>query len=177
MPLGNVQDTRSSYEFRPLRKTVYHPQRSSTPAASREPGRPIVLLVLASDGHSPLLDGLAALGIEIARAANCSQARRMLAASGDVRAVVTDLKLPDGNWRAVLDAIAANCVNTEMVVLAPSDARSGNAKLRRHLRESGVYDLLAGPFRHGEVGRVVGGAVLTGYRRHMALSRCKTQAA
>src|SRR5712692_6906722 len=126
MPLANVQETGSSYEFRPLCKTVYHPQRGSTQAASREPARPIVLLVLASDGHSPLLDGLAALGIEIARASDCHQARRMLAASRDVRAVVTELTLPDGNWRAVLDAIAANCVNTEMVVLAPS----GSGKLR-----------------------------------------------
>ncbi len=127
---------------------------------------------MACDGHSALLDGLAMLGIEIARASSCGQARRILAASRDVRVVVTDLALPDGNWRAVLDAIAANCVNTEMVVLAPS----GKGGLRRHLRESGVYDLLAEPYRHGEVGRIVGGAVLTSYRRHLAsLPRLSTE--
>lgn len=172
MPLTSIPDTGTDYVPRALGKAIYDRQLIR-PAASGESSKPRVLLVMASDGHSPLLEGLAALGIEIARASSCSQARRILAASRDVRAVVTDLTLPDGNWRAVLDAIRANCVNTEMVIVAPS----GKGGLRRHLRESGVYDLLAGSCRHGEVARIVGGAVLTSYRRHIALSRGHTQAA
>ncbi len=169
MPLASIREIQTRDEMLPLGKRAYNRQHSATP----QPGpavKPSVLLVMTSDGHSRLIGGLAELGIEIVRASNCGQARRVLATSRDVRAVVTDLTLADGNWRAVLEAVAANCVNTEIVVLAPS----GNAKLRRHLRESGVYDLLAAPYLHGEVGRIVGGAVLTSYRRHVALSRSRT---
>ena len=157
------EETQSS----PIRVSIYDRQRSE-PAApkSGEVTRPRVLLVMPYRGRSPLLEGLEALGIEIVRVPNCSLACRILEACPDVRAVLSEITLPDGNWRTVVDAVAANCVNTEVVVLA----RLVDATLRRHVLESPVYGLLVEPYSPGEVGRVVGGAVLTSYRRHIGLS-------
>lgn len=128
--------------------------------------RPKVLLVTASKSCPALLEGLEALGIEILSVHNCSQARRMLEGRLDVRAVLTEVTLSDGDWQTVADAVAASSVNTEVVVLA----RSIDGKLRRDVMDSGAYDLLVAPYSRGEVGRVVGGAVLTGYRRFVGIS-------
>ena len=171
-----MQDTRTACRVRvrrqatklsPFRVSIYHRQRTE-PAAPQAGGvtRPRVLLVMAGQGRSPLLKGLQALGIEIVQASNCSQARRILEARPDIRAVLVQVTLPDGDWRTVADTVAANCVNTEVVVLA----RFADETLRRDALESAAYDLLVEPYRHGDVGRVVGGAVLTSYRRHVGIS-------
>ncbi|MBI3694604.1 MAG: hypothetical protein HY238_07155 [Acidobacteria bacterium] len=154
-------------ESSPIRMSIRN-RRHSEPAApqSWEVARPTVLLVMCAEGSSSMLGGLEALGIEIVRVPNCTQARRILEECPDVRTVLTELTLPDGDWRTVVDVVAACCVNTEVVVLG----RAVDARLRRHVLDSGAYDLLVEPCRPGEVGRVVGGAVLTSYRRYIGIS-------
>ena len=153
--------------MKPISVIVCDRQRSEPTAPELAEGtRPRVLLVMASKSRSPLLEGLEALGIEIVRVHNCSQARQILEVCPDVRAVLTELTLPDGSWLSMADAVAANCVNTEVVVLA----RFVDARQQRHVLDTGIYDLLVEPFTPGEVARVVGGAVLTSHRRYVGIS-------
>ena len=124
--------------------------------------RPKVLVVKASDDPPALLGGLEGLGIDVLRASNCQEARRMLATFPDVLVALTDLTLPDGNWRTVAHAVAERSTNAEIVAV-------GQSKLRRSVMEDGAYDLLAEPYSRGDVLRVVGGAALTSLRRNIGV--------
>ncbi len=128
--------------------------------------RPKVLVVMPLRGCPGLLEGLGALGVETQQVHTCNQARRLLERCPEIRTVVTGQTLPDGTWRAVVEAVAANGVNAEVVVVG-SNTEAG---LRRQVRESAAYGLLLEPSSPGDIRRVVGGAVLTSYRRYMGIS-------
>lgn len=125
---------------------------------SKVSARPKVLLVKASDSPPALVGGLEGLGLDVLRASNCQEAKQMLATFPDVLVALTDLTLPDGNWRTVAHAVAETSAKAEIVAV-------GRSKLRGSVVDSGAYDLLAEPYSRGEVLRVVGGAAWTSLRR------------
>jgi CheY-like chemotaxis protein len=144
--------------------------RRLEPAAAS--GKPKVLLLTMSR-CAALAEGLTGLGIEVVQAGSLRQAQRMLVNGLDVRAVLTDVALPDGDWRSVVNTVRARRANTEFVLLAPSDA----AGLRRQAQHHGVYDVLTEPYSAGEAGCVIGGAVLKSYRRAAGISKFVTSPA
>lgn len=128
---------------------------------------------MPGNSRPSVLGALDALGIGILRVGNSREALHILETRPDVQAVLTEVTLPDGDWRTVLEAVAANCISAEVIVLS----RFPDARLRRTVLESPAYDLLAEPYTRGEVARIVGGAVLTSYRRYLGIEQwnCSTQ--
>src|ERR1700720_2865236 len=95
------------------------------------------LVVMAQERRLPLLDALESCGIEVLPVCDCNEARRMLQTKPPVQVVITDSALPDGNWRRVLEIVAQECSNIEVVV----SLRLGDSTLWLDVLEQGGYDV------------------------------------
>jgi len=71
------------------------------------PPKIMALLVMARERRQPLLDALQSCGVEVLAVCDCNGAGRMLQTHPQVQVVLTDTKLPDGDWRVVLDSVDA----------------------------------------------------------------------
>jgi two-component system, chemotaxis family, chemotaxis protein CheY len=134
-----------------------------------------VMLVMAQERRLPLLDVLESCGIEVVPACNCNEARRMLETQS-VQTVVTDRALPDGDWRAVLEIVAQDRANVQVVVCS----RLGDHTLLIDVLEQGAYDVLVEPYQREEVRRVLEAAAARSDVRYRPLARMtgyKTKAA
>ena len=74
------------------------------------------MLVMDRERRLPLVDALESCGIEVLPVCDCNEARRTLETKPPVQVVITDSALPDGNWRRVLEIVAQECANIEVVV-------------------------------------------------------------
>jgi DNA-binding NtrC family response regulator len=108
------------------------------------------MLVMARGRHQPLLDALESCGIEVLWVCDCNEVREMLATQ-PVQVVVTDTTLPDGDWRRVLEIVEQGSRRVEVVVCS----RLNDPELWLDVLEQGGYDLLAEPFEHEEVRRIL----------------------
>jgi DNA-binding NtrC family response regulator len=125
-----------------------------------------VMLVMAQERRLPLLDVLESCGIEVVPACNCNEARRMLETQS-VQTVVTDRALPDGDWRAVLEIVAQDRANVQVVVCS----RLGDHTLLIDVLEQGAYDVLVEPYQREEVRRVLEAAAARSDVRYRPLAR------
>ena len=108
---------------------------------------------MAQERRLPLLDVLESCGIEVVPAGNCNEARRML--ETQIQVVLTDRALPDGDWRAVLEIVAQDRANVQVVVCS----RLGDHTLLIDVLEQGGYDVLVEPYRREEIRRVYEGDI------------------
>jgi DNA-binding NtrC family response regulator len=128
------------------------------------------MLVMAQERRITLLHLLESCGIEVVRACNCNEARRMLETQPPVQAVVTDRALPDGDWREVLEIVAQGCAYVQVVVCS----RLGDHTLLIDVLEQGGYDVLIEPYEREEVRRVLEAAAARSYTcSHQATSKPK----
>jgi len=120
---------------------------------------------MAQERRLPLLDVLESCGIEVVPACNCNEARRML--ETQVQVVLTDRVLPDGDWRAVLEIVAQDLANVQVVVCS----RLGDHTLLIDVLEQGAYDVLVEPYQCEEVRRVLEAAAARSDVRSRLLAR------
>ena len=125
------------------------------------------MLVMAQERRQPLLDALESCGIEVLAVRNCNEARRMLGTHPLVQAVVTDTRLPDGDWRQVLEIVEQGRRKIEVVVCSGL----GDAKLWLDVLEQGGYDVLVQPYQREEIQRIVEAAAARSYMRPPAQAR------
>jgi DNA-binding NtrC family response regulator len=109
------------------------------------------MLVMDRERRLPLLNALESCGIEVLPVSGCNEARRMLETEPPVQVVITDTASPDGDWRRVLEIVAQARANVEVVVCS----RLGDPALWLDVLEEGGYDVLAEPYEHEEIQRVV----------------------
>jgi DNA-binding NtrC family response regulator len=128
------------------------------------PAKINAMLVMARERRLPLLDALESCGIEVLPVGECNEARRMLETQPPVHVVVTDTALPDGDWRRVLEIVAQECENTEVVV----SLQLGDHMLWLDVLEQGAYDVLVEPYQRVEVQRIVEAAAARSYFRSYA---------
>ncbi len=70
---------------------------------------------------------------------------------GEFEVILTEAKLPDGNWLDVLHLVRASPQDLEVIITDPqADARLWSEALNR-----GAYDLIAQPFYEPEVRRIL----------------------
>ncbi len=75
-----------------------------------------VLLVMVSEDWKLIQQSLQSSGLRVLRVSDCKSASRVLAADPHVGAILTDAKLPDGNWCTVLaSALAGGGVPSVLV--------------------------------------------------------------
>lgn len=82
-------------------------------------------------------------GVGVIAAAGRDEARTILQGSPHVPIVLTDESLPDGDWRDVLQDVAAAGVPAEVVVCTAS---SQSMTLCFELLDRGAFGLIAEPF-------------------------------
>ena len=125
------------------------------------------MIIMARECRLPLLEALESCGIEVLPVCDCSEARRMLEIQPEMQVVLTDVALPDGDWREVLQIVAHSRPNIEVVV----SSRLGDHKLWIDVLEQGAYDVLAEPYEREEVRRIVGAAAARSYKRSLPLAQ------
>lgn len=93
------------------------------------------------------------LPLAIEHAGDLRHARTRLSQS-EYEAVLTEARLPDGNWLDVLHLVRACPQELEVIITDPqADARLWSEALNR-----GAYDLIAQPFYEPEVRRILSNA-------------------
>jgi len=125
------------------------------------------LLVMDRERRLPLVDALESCGIEVLPVCDCNEARRTLETKPPVQVVITDSALPDGNWRRVLEIVAQECANIEVVV----SLRLGDSTLWLDVLEQGGYDVLVEPYQHEEIRRIVEAAVARSHAEAISYKR------
>jgi len=121
---------------------------------------------MTPDRRSPLLERLESCGIEVLPASDCEEARQFLRERPAIQVVLTDERLPDGNWSSVLQEVWRNEIPAATIVCT----RVGDPGLWLHVLARGVYDLLVAPYDSREVRRIIEGAAATSRMRFQALA-------
>jgi DNA-binding NtrC family response regulator len=106
-----------------------------------------VLVVMAGDRRTRLLEQLAACGIEGVPADDCEGARRILRARRPVHVVLTDFNLPDGGWPHVLDEVTRSEMEAPTIICLPG--------LWVKVLEYGAYEFLTEPRDSEEAQRIL----------------------
>ena len=134
------------------------------------------MLIMSRERRPSLLEVLESCGIDVLPVCDCNEARRMLKTQPQVQVVLTDGALPDGDWRRVLEIVAEDHPNVEVVVCS----RLGDHRLWIDALEWGAYDLVAEPYQREEIQRIVEAAAARSYMRSLPPARAmsyKTRAA
>ena len=124
-----------------------------------------VMLIMARERRLSLLETLEVSGIYVLPVCDCSEARRMLESQLQVQVVLTDRALPDGDWRAVLEIVAQERANVQVVVCS----RLRDHQLVIDVLEQGAYDVLIEPYQREEIRRVLESAAARSYIRSRSL--------
>ena len=81
-----------------------------------------VMLIMARERRLSLLETLESCAIDVLPVCDCNEARRMLETQLQVKVVLTDRALPDGDWGAVLEIVAQQgLANVQVVVCSRLD--------------------------------------------------------
>ena len=124
--------------------------------AANEDRTPAVLLVMhSSERRSEFLSKMENVPVQLLAAGNCRDARALLRDHGNVRVVVTDTTLTDGNWCDVLNHVTRQDSLANVVVTS----EVGDERLWSEVLWRGAYDLLLEPFETREVQQVMEGAL------------------
>jgi len=125
--------------------------RNSYPANSTASENSTVVVVSDDKEDHGTLDGiLGQNGWSLRHCANCAQARAALRQYRN-SVIVTERRLPDGNWRDILELTGGDGV----VVVA---CKYADEELWAEVLNVGGYDLLLKPFNGSEVTRVIASA-------------------
>jgi len=106
----------------------------------------IVLLVMGSSKQYALREILASAGINPLCAESCEGARELLTRYSDIRVVICDLSLPDGNWWSLHKALLALGRHTELIVCLPSGRQDV-----RELLGHGANGVITPPLQKEEI--------------------------
>jgi len=113
-----------------------------------------VVLVRPSQTQPGLLDELLLRsGWTVYTAQTCREALQILSEK-NISVVLCESSLPDGNWKDLLNGLAAFSCAPRLIVIS----RLADDALWAEVLNLGGYDVLAEPFDENEVARVVAGA-------------------
>ena len=118
---------------------------------------------MARERRLSMLETLEVSGIYVLPVCDCSEARRTL----ETQVVLTDRALPDGDWRAVLEIVAQERANVQVVVCS----RLRDHQLVFDVVEQGAYDVLIEPYQREEIRRVLESAAARSYIRSLPLAQ------
>ena len=124
----------------------------------------MALVVMGRNRRFALLEHLEECAIHVLAVCDCKEARRALANRLPVTVVITDVALPDGDWRTVVDLVLHSDQDAEVIVCT----RVADATLWSDALDRGVRDLLIEPFEREEVRRIVERAASRGHMRSLA---------
>ena len=105
---------------------------------------PIVLAVMETPRGTALIQQLEAQGVRVMAVSRRDEARAILQGSPPVPIVLTDENLPDGNWRDVINDVAASGIPAEIVVCTSGPEQP--LSLCFELLDHGALGLMAEPF-------------------------------
>jgi DNA-binding NtrC family response regulator len=114
----------------------------------------VLAVNLSRDDHSALTTMFATLPWRLMSAATLAQGVRQTI-SQNVRVVVCERDLPDGNWKLLFDKVG-ELANPPRFIVA---SRLADDRLWAEVLNLGGYDVLATPFDADEVHRVVSYAI------------------
>src|SRR5437867_2549349 len=112
---------------------------------------PRILLVMAPERQSRVLQFLANRNLDIFTAGGIEEAQRKLESASVYDLALVDERLPDGSWRDLLQLLATRTGNCEMVVCATR----GDERLWAEVIQCGAFDLVPDPIEKQEVLRIV----------------------
>jgi DNA-binding response OmpR family regulator len=107
------------------------------------------------DGLGDVCIVLEALSIKILRARNCKEAAIRLARTPSPDMVLTDIFLPDGDWKNILNFAELPGESVPVIVVSPS----GDIELYIEVLELGGLDFMTGSFTVPEMIHVIRGAM------------------
>jgi len=118
--------------------------------------QPSVLLVMADPEYwRPIVRDLEAINIAGVQVETCRDAREALQAQPEIRLVITDVSLGDGNWCDVFKLIVDTGAKASVVLHAVhADERLWSEAFWR-----GAYDVLPEPLHTRDVCQIVQGAL------------------
>ena len=106
-----------------------------------------VLLAMSSPQQDALREMLSSAGINPICAGDCERARELLGRHSEVRVVICDLSLPDGNWWSLHKTLLELERHAELIICLPS----GHNRDVRELLGHGVFGVITPPLREEEV--------------------------
>lgn len=110
-----------------------------------------VLLVSSSDAPPSVRSCLSRLNARVLAAESCFEARNILSGADRFQLVITDTRLPDGNWYSVLQSLVdADCPSNLIVVDSHEDR-----DFRERVRSLGGYELLDAHLDESSAQRVI----------------------
>ncbi len=116
---------------------------------------PEVLVVSCHPEHcKPLIVSLARMNLRVAAVFSARDAMQVLGGV-EVPVVCCCAELPDGNYRTLLQEIAARKLKTRLVVVTAAE------ECAEYLEgmQLGAFDFLPAPYQKGEIERIVGNAL------------------
>lgn len=122
---------------------------------------PVVLAVTNRQGSSDLIQQIEQQGVHVIAVSRRDQARAVLQGNPRVPIVLTDENLPDGDWRDVLQDVAASGAGAEIVVCATGAEQP--LRLCFELLDHGAFGLMAEPYDPDQLQWLI----------NTATSRCK----
>lgn len=105
----------------------------------------LVLLVSGHAGREAIRSQLSNAGNTVLAAGNCGEARQILEHEPGVQVVLTDLRLPDGTWDVILEAVGRRQSPAQVVVILRGAIGKGYIDQHLDILETGAYDVLAEP--------------------------------
>lgn len=112
--------------------------------------QPVVVLVTASDETAPVSGEIQELGYAVQRATSIREASASVR-DPEVVAIITELALPDGNWRDLVERMKAGRAAVPLMLISAAST----AELWWDALENGVSDILVAPVGIAELKRVL----------------------
>ena len=116
---------------------------------------PLVLAVMDPIRSRTLIQHMEDQGVTVIAASGRGEARSILLSSPRVPIVLTDESLPDGDWRDVLQDVAASGLSAEVVVCTGSEQ---SMTLCFDLLDHGAFGLMSEPFDRDQLQWLVNAA-------------------
>jgi DNA-binding NtrC family response regulator len=116
---------------------------------------PLVLAVMDPLRSRSLIQQMEAQGINVIAATGRGEARTILLSSPRVPIILTDESLPDGDWRDVLQDVAASGLTAEVVVCTGPEQ---SMTLCFDLLDHGAFGLMSEPFDRDQLQWLVNAA-------------------
>lgn len=95
-------------------------------------------------------EALADTNVSMLFADDCAEARRILVEHPEVRVVLSNLTLPDGNWWSIHKELQRRARHTALIVVLPREGQDV-----REILGHGAFAVVAPPFRQTEIAPLV----------------------
>jgi len=127
------------------------------------PKSPLLLAVMDPVRSRALIEQIKEQGVSVSEASGRDEARSMLRNGPRVSIVLTDESLPDGDWRDVLEDVAASGLSAEVVVCTGPEQ---SLALCFDLLDHGAFGMMSEPFDRDQLQWLINAATSRGRLYH-----------